>query len=751
MKRNKLTALSLFVMLTVMIQKFSTAQIVYKDVNPDVISSSTYNLDLNNDGTVDFVINHTAGKKVNSNKCTGTKTNDAITVTPSAGCSVLNSADNTGKSFPAKTPFNSIINNQQNWNSNKSQVMISYNWACEVNNGWGGEYYFWNAHLTGQWTPYFPMDDGCLGLKLSSGGHFYYGWIRLNTSDGTTFTVKEYAFNSIPDKQILAGQSSDNYLSIGTISAPGEVCTATNIAVPYIITGTFSPSNEITAQLSDANGSFSNPVAIGNVTSNVSGNINAVIPALTPSGNAYRIRVTASNPVRTSYPNSFDLAVTGGELPSGDIAAGAYSSTNICDGNVFLVSYAYPETCNSYQWKLNGKDISGATSRTYDPTAAGDYTCIVTNGAGRVTSNVVTVTANAAPATIQVSYPGPTVCGEAIYLTNTGMSGAYQWKQNGKDIPDATESSYYPAVSGNYSCMVTNACGSLNSNTISVSINPPMADAVITASGPTVICNGTVALNANTGPGLSYQWYDVSAPYSTYNPRIIPGATSSSYAASVTGVYIVTETNSAGCNRTSNYIVALVGNPHPTIYPSSLTLCQGSPVNLYVEPSDYVTPPNSYSYQWIKDGVNISNATAQNYTAKKPGTYSVKATLNSGGCSGTSEGVIITNGCNKATTAARSPIGNNSESSILNELKLNVAPNPASSMVNITFSLPESGKVALALYNINGQPIKTITQGNLAKGIHDLTLDTKDLGAGIYILYMQSQRSVQTRKLILVK
>jgi hypothetical protein len=68
--------------------------------------------------------------------------------------------------------------------------------------------------------------------------------------------------------------------------------------------------------------------------------------------------------------------------------------------------------------------------------------------------------------------------------------------------------------------------------------------------------------------------------------------------------------------------------------------------------------------------VDISNATAQNYTAKKPGTYSVRVTLNSGGCSGTSAGAVITNGCNTGTTAAKSSNNYESVNPGLNDIRL---------------------------------------------------------------------------------
>jgi len=251
---------------------------------------------------------------------------------------------------------------------------------------------------------------------------------------------------------------------------------------------------------------------------------------------------------------------------------------------------------------------------------------------------------------------------------------------------------------------------------------------------------------------LTYQWYDVSFPYSTYNPRIISGATSSSYAASVTGVYGVTETNNAGCTRESNYIISLIGNPQPVLYPSSDSVCQ-DPIDVYLsaEPSIYITPPDvTYSYQWIKDGADIPGATAQNYTAKNPGTYSARLTLNPGGCSGTTAGVVITN-CTTGATITNSSRSNKYQSSLFSEPTLNIVPNPVTSTAIISFSLQAAGKNSIKLYDVNGRLIKVLADREFDKGNYQIKLDTKDIHTGIYLLQLKTPGLVRTEKLIVIK
>lgn len=63
------------------------------------------------------------------------------------------------------------------------------------------------------------------------------------------------------------------------------------------------------AQLSDASGSFSNPVNIGTLAGIASGNINCFIPVSTINGTGYRIRVICSLPVFIGNDNGTNIVI----------------------------------------------------------------------------------------------------------------------------------------------------------------------------------------------------------------------------------------------------------------------------------------------------------------------------------------------------------------------------------------------------------------------------------------------------------
>ena len=99
-----------------------------------------------------------------------------------------------------------------------------------------------------------------------------------------------------------------------------------------------------------------------------------------------------------------------------------------------------------YQWKLNNNNIGGATTSTYTKTNtqladAGNYTVLVTNGVGPVTSSNATLTV-LVPAAI-TGPPGdatvPAGSNVTFTATNSGTTPIiFQWQFQGTNLPGAT-------------------------------------------------------------------------------------------------------------------------------------------------------------------------------------------------------------------------------------------------------------------------------------------------------------------------
>ena len=78
-------------------------------------------------------------------------------------------------------------------------------------------------------------------------------------------------------------------------------------------------------------------------------------------------------------------------------------------------------------------------------------------------------------------------------------------------------------------------------------------------------------------------------------------------------------------------------------------------------------------------------------------------------------------------------------------------PNPFNPSTSIRFSIPVSGNVKLAVYNILGQEVKTLLNEIKESGTHTVNFNAADLSSGVYIYKIESSGLTQTRKMTLIK
>lgn len=160
-----------------------SAQVVYTDIIPDSTVNTDggmYNLDLNNDGSVDFAFNLTV------------TTSSSYTVNK-VGVNALNSnmvAGNATLAYIYPTAMNpgDTVGAALTWNIGSSMSMGSY---------FGSPNSFGN---------FLGTTDKYIGLKLDVSGVTYYGWARLDVdSIATSFTIKDYAYMNNPGQPIVIG------------------------------------------------------------------------------------------------------------------------------------------------------------------------------------------------------------------------------------------------------------------------------------------------------------------------------------------------------------------------------------------------------------------------------------------------------------------------------------------------------------------------------------------------------------------
>ena len=100
----------------------------------------------------------------------------------------------------------------------------------------------------------------------------------------------------------------------------------------------------------------------------------------------------------------------------------------------------------------------------------------------------------------------------------------------------------------------------------------------------------------------------------------------------------------------------------------------------------------------------------------------------------------------------KTDIRKDDNASVPSEYKLSQNyPNPFNPTTEINFSIPASGNVSLAVYNVLGQKVATLVNKELTAGAYKYQFDASNLTSGIYFYKLQANNYSQVRKMLLLK
>jgi hypothetical protein len=336
-----------------------------------------------------------------------------------------------------------------------------------------------NVYTIGNFTGITDFNPGASVFTLNSGG---WDYIYISKLDMSGNFIWAYAFGD-----------SDSYGNSITLDASSNVYTAGAFRGTVDFDPAVSTVNLISngpfydafmQKLSQCTSAPSQPAAIVGSIAACSGSsqtysVPAVMGASSytwtlPSGwtgtsttnsitaiagvTGGNITVVAVNSCGTSASQTLAVAVSPG--PSATITA--TGATTFCQGGSVMLN-ANTGTGLSYQWKLNGTNITGAATASYTANASGSYTVVVTSTSCSSTSAATTVTVNLLPTA--------TITQAGNVLTAPAGFASYKWYKNAILIPGATTSTYTATSSGSYYLIVTNANNcSGQSNTIGLTV-----------------------------------------------------------------------------------------------------------------------------------------------------------------------------------------------------------------------------------------------------------------------------------------
>ena len=78
-------------------------------------------------------------------------------------------------------------------------------------------------------------------------------------------------------------------------------------------------------------------------------------------------------------------------------------------------------------------------------------------------------------------------------------------------------------------------------------------------------------------------------------------------------------------------------------------------------------------------------------------------------------------------------------------------PNPFNPSTTLSLNVPADGFVSVKVFNIMGQSVATLAEGNLPADTHFFTWNASDVTSGVYMVRAEYMGQVSTQKLMLLK
>ena len=256
-------------------------------------------------------------------------------------------------------------------------------------------------------------------LSIPGGTDFTYQWLRDNVAiPGATNknintdvagTYKVIASNGggcsrTSDSVVL---TNANCQPVITSINGSSFCQGADFTINFTVPITYGVNNTFKAQLSDANGSFTNSNSIGFLEGQAGSSITATVPYNATPGTNYRVCIISTDPFSEGPDNGSNIEILAAPTAAHvTITNGTGNPNSVCAGSSNAALSVPLNAGVSYQWMLDGNILTGATTNTFTVTESGIYSVLVmnANGCSRLSAprNISFNAAGTAPDTVSI-------------------------------------------------------------------------------------------------------------------------------------------------------------------------------------------------------------------------------------------------------------------------------------------------------------------------------------------------------------
>ncbi len=469
----------------------------------------------------------------------------------------------------------------------------------------------------------------------------------------------------------------------------------------------FNPENNnvFKLELSDINGSFSNPNVIEQVqSSNSTGNISFQLPQGIATGN-YKLRLVSTNPQAVGFAPTGELNISAIDLPSNSFTSNIINN-EICANDTLKLSFN--NASYTYQVSRNNVVVSPySNTLNYNfPYVNKNESFLVSIHDGATdcydTIAIKPLVNNLPLVSIAIPNLKSKYCsGDSISINASGAS-TYTYSFNQNTLIANTSNSYNSKLTntGAFMAIGTDTNGCVNSSdTINVNVLPlPNANLLLT---PNPACSGdSIFVMLHTASKFDiYKNNTILYNQISDNKKYIANAMNGDK-------FMLKETsNSTGCSNTSAETELIIHN-----LPLKPVITNNN--------NDLSVTTNAKVIKWYRNNT-LTNDTTKTILNAPSGKYYVEI-IDSNGCVNVSDTFLM----------------KNTGVDDIHNLSIKLYPNPTNGIVNIVFE--ENTTTNLTIYNTLGQ----IVYSKLIENKSNETIDISDLNSGIYYLQFSSDDKI---------